>query len=392
MDVAPRGYDGVVLTSPVSFGYRRYVLRDTQWYLARLLAACLAHAGIGKRQVDGLAVASFTLHPDGAAAMAEQLGLELRFLEDLDVGGTSAVLALRRAARAVEAGEAEIVACLAADVMGKADFEALIANFSSNARDAMHPYGAAGPNAVFAMITQAYVVRHGTRREDFGKLCIAQRQNALANPHALFRRPLSMEAYLAARPVAEPLHLFDCVMPCSGGEAFLVMREARARALGLPYARLLAAMERHNAFADEDLQLAGGWGLGAEAMYAAAAAGPEAMDFLQGYDDYPVVLMMQLENLGFCAAGEATEFVRRTRFETTGSLPLNTSGGQLSVGQAGAAGGFLGMVEGIRQLTGETQGDQVAAARHGLVSGFGMVNFRRGITCGAALLAQGARA
>ena len=389
--MTPRGYDGVALAAPVSFGYRRFTLRDTQWYLARLLKACLDGAGIEKRQVDGLALASFTLAPDGAAAMAEQLGLELRFLEDLHVGGTSAVLGLRRAARAVEAGEAEIVACLAADAMGKADFEALIANFSSYARDAMHPYGAAGPNAVFAMITEAYMARHGTRREDFGKLCVAQRSNALANPHALFRRPLTLEAYLAARPVAEPLHLFDCVMPCSGGEAFLVMREARAQALGLPHARLLSAMERHNAFAEVELQPAGGWALGAEAMYQAAGVGPAEMDFLQAYDDYPVVLFMQLENLGF--ADDATQFVRRTAFEAeAGGLPLNTAGGQLSVGQAGAAGGFLGMVEGIRQLTGQVVGAQVPDARHGVVGGFGLVNFRHGVTCGAAVLGRGARA
>jgi acetyl-CoA acetyltransferase len=231
------------------------------------------------------------------------------------------------------------------------------------------------------------MARHGTRAEDFGKLCIAQRQNALANPHALFRRPLSLDAYLNARPVAEPLRLYDCVMPCSGGETFLVMREARAKALGLPYARLLAAMERHNAFAGAELQPAGGWAVGAGAMYEAAGVGPAEMDFLQAYDDYPVVLMMQLENLGF--AGDATEFVRRTEFTVEGGgLPLNTSGGQLSVGQAGAAGGFLGVVEGIRQLTGETLGRQVPGARHGVVGGFGMVNYRHGIASAAAVLVK----
>ena len=387
---APKGYDHVVLTTPVTFGYRRFTLRDTQWYLARLLAACLDQGGLEKSDVDGLAVASFTLDPDGAAAMAEQLGLNLRWLEDARIGGTSAILAVRRAARAIEAGEADVVACLSADAMGKADFEALIANFSSNARDAMHPYGAAGPNAVFAMITQAYMAEHGASREDFGRLCIAQRHNAMANPNALLRRPLNMEGYLGARPIAEPLHLFDCVMPCSGGEAFLVMSEARAKKLGLRSARLLAATERHNAFADAALQSAGGWAQGADDMYQAAGVGPEDMDFLQAYDDYPVVIMMQLENLGFCAPGAATEYVRQTSFEGDGEgLPLNTSGGQLSVGQAGAAGGFLGMVEGIRQLTGEALGYHVANARHGLVSGFGMVNFRHGVTSGAAILAAG---
>ena len=71
------------------------------------------------------------------------------------------------------------------------------------------------------------------------------------------------------------------------------------------------------------------------------------------YDDYPVINVMQLEDLGFCRKGEGADFVRRNTFTVGGTLPLNTSGGQLSVGQAGAAGGFLGMVEAMRQLTGE---------------------------------------
>ncbi len=72
---------------------------------------------------------------------------------------------------------------------------------------------------------------------------------------------------------------------------------------------------------------------------------PSDVDFLQAYDDYPVITLMQIEDLGFCAKGEGAEFIRRHEFATDGDFPLNTSGGQLSVGQAGAAGGYLGLVE-----------------------------------------------
>jgi acetyl-CoA acetyltransferase len=85
--------------------------------------------------------------------------------------------------------------------------------------------------------------------------------------------------------------------------------------------------------------------------------------------------------------GRGRCFIRTNTFETSGSFPFNTSGGQLSVGQAGAAGGHLGIVEALRQLTGETVGVRVASARHGLVSGFGMINYDRGVCGGAALLA-----
>jgi acetyl-CoA acetyltransferase len=130
----------------------------------------------------------------------------------------------------------------------------------------------------------------------------------------------------------------------------------------------------------------GGWALDKDDLYAQAGAGPQDMDFVQTYDDYPVIVSMQFEDLGFCAKNEAPAFIRKNTFTHDGSFPHNTSGGQLSVGQAGAAGGFLGLVETIRQLTGEAGARQVKDAKLGLVSGFGMINFDRGLGSGAAIL------
>jgi acetyl-CoA acetyltransferase len=254
----------------------------------------------------------------------------------------------------------------------------------------VYPYGAGGPNASFAFLTAHYMRTYGATREDFGALCVAQRTNALAYPGALFKKPLTLDEYLTARPIADPLRLYDCVMPCAGAEAFLVMHTERARALGLPHARLLGTIERHNAFADDPVQLRGGWAADRDALYAQAGVTPDEIDFLQTYDDYPVISMMQIEDLGFCAKGEAAAFVRRQTLTFDGSFPLNTSGGQLSVGQAGAAGGFLGLVEAIRQLTGAAGARAVADAKIGLVSGFGMINFDRGLASGAAILAGSA--
>jgi len=97
---------------------------------------------------------------------------------------------------------------------------------------------------------------------------------------------------------------------------------------------------------------------------------------------------MQLEDLGFCAKGEGPAFVRKHEFTHDGSFPLNTSGGQLSVGQAGAAGGYLGMVEAIRQLTGQAGGRAVRDAALGLVTGFGMVTYDRCLCTGAVILGK----
>lgn len=385
--MASRGYDDVVLAAPVTIPYMRYSTKSAHWFLGRAMAELIAAAKIRKERIDGLAVASFTLAPDTAVGLTQHLGVTARWLDHVPMGGASGIVSIRRAARAVESGDAEIVACIAGDTNHTDSFRRNTANFSQFAQDAVYPYGSGGPNTSFALLTAYYMRAHGATREDFGKLCVAQRANALKNPLALFKKPLTLDAYLNARLVADPLRLFDCVMPCAGAEGFLVMRRAMAESLGLPFARLLGAIERHNAFADDPIQDRGGWALDRDALYAQAGLGPDDIDFIETYDDYPVINVLQFEGLGFCRQGEGAAFIRANTFEVAGSFPFNTSGGQLSVGQAGAAGGHLGIVEAIRQLTGQTLGARVPNARHGLVSGFGMINYDRGLCSGAVVLA-----
>src|SRR5205814_5723347 len=137
-------------------------------------------------------------------------------------------------------------------------------------QDAVWPYGAGGPNASFALLTSYYMREYGARREDFGKLCVAQRENALSFPAALFRKPLTLDQYLNARPIADPIHLFDCVMPCAGAEGFLVMSELRADSLGLGVVAVISTCERHNAFPDDHILMRGGWVLVRDELIARA--------------------------------------------------------------------------------------------------------------------------
>jgi acetyl-CoA acetyltransferase len=195
---------------------------------------------------------------------------------------------------------------------------------------------------------------------------------------------------MSARPIADPIHLFDCVMPCAGAEAFLVCREDTAKSLGLPGVQILSTVERHNAYPADPMQVRGGWALDVDELWSMAGRERGDVDFVETYDDYPVIVMMQLEDLGFCNKGEGPDFVRSQTFTNSGSFPHNTSGGQLSVGQAGAGGGFLGLVEAMRQLTGEQIGTKVPNANAGLVSGFGMINYDRGLSSCAAILARAA--
>jgi acetyl-CoA acetyltransferase len=383
-----QSYEGVAVAVPVTVPYRRYSTRGAHWFIGQALEALLKTSGVPKEQIDGLTISSFSLAPDTAVGVTQHLGLSPRWLDHIPTGGASGVMALRRAARAVQAGDADVVACVGADTNHVDSFRQTLGAFSDFSRDASYPYGSGGPNSIFAFITANYMRSFGARREDFGRIAVAQRDNALKNPNALFKVPLTLDAYMAGRAISDPIHLFDCVMPCAGAEAFLVMREERARDLGLAHVVVRGAIERHNAFADDPVLVRGGWLPDRDDLYAQAGVEPAAIDFVQTYDDYPVIVMLQFEDLGFCAKGEGPAFVQSHTLTHDGTFPNNTSGGQLSAGQAGAAGGFLGMTEAIRQLTGAAGARAVAEAQLGLVAGFGMVTYDRCLCTGAVILGK----
>jgi acetyl-CoA acetyltransferase len=295
-------------------------------------------------------------------------------------------MSLRRAARAVQCGDADIVACVAADTNHVDSFRMMLGGFATFARDASYPYGSGGPNSIFAFITANYMRTYGATREDFGQIAVSQRANALKNSNALFKKPLTLQEYMDARPISDPLHLFDCVMPCAGAEAFLVMRDTKARELGLAYTQLRGAIERHNAYAEDPVMTRGGWLVDRHELYAQAGAAPADVDLIQTYDDYPVIVMLQFEDLGFCDKGGGSQFVRTHTLTHDGDFPNNTSGGQLSCGQPGAAGGYMGITETVRQLTGAAGARAVPDAQLGLVTGFGMVTYDRCLCTGAVLL------
>jgi len=388
---SPSSYEGVALTAPWSTDYQRYSTDTAHHWIATALSGSLQSAGLQPADIDGFSVASFTLFPDTAVGLTQHLGLCPRWLDHIPMGGASAIVAVRRAARAIQAGDADIVACVAGDTNHIDSFRQLLSSFSRFAMDASYPYGYGGPNANFALLTDRYMHEYGASREDFGHICVAQRDNALNNPRAVMKKPLTMQQYIDARPIAEPIALFDCVMPCAGAECFLVMSEEAAAKRRLPYAKLSSAIERHNAHADDPVQLRGGWTMDVDTLWTQAECSPDDIDLVQTYDDYPVISVMQIEDLGFCTKGDGTSFLNSKDLTISGDFPHNTSGGQLSAGQAGAAGGFIGMVEAIRQVTGLADTTQVINATQALISGFGMINFDRGVCSSAAVIKTGER-
>lgn len=387
--MAPRNhYDGVAVCAPVTVPYVRFSAEAAHWWAGAAMTELANSTGLGPGDIDGFCFASFTSVPDSVVGMIQHLGLSPRWIDHIPTGGASGVMALRRAARAVQSGDAEMVACVAADTNQIQSFRDGLAGFSRFSQDATYPYGFGGPNATFALLTDNFMRQYGVQREHFARLCIAQRDNALSNPLALMKKPLQFDQYMNARVISDPVHFFDCVMPCAGAEAFLVTTPERAEKLGISSARILATIERHNAYADESVQTTGGWARDIDELWESAKLGPRDMDMLQVYDDYPVIVAMQLADLGFCSKPGLPEFIEANDFTITGSLPLNTNGGQLSAGQAGAAGGFQNLTEGLRQILAQPLGAQIQNARLALISGFGLVNYDRGVCTGAAVLQQ----
>jgi acetyl-CoA acetyltransferase len=368
-------YRGITIAGCAEIPYqRRRPGGSTLALLADAFQRAIAHAGIAHADVDGLAVASFTLPPDHAIDVAWQLGLTLRWCMDDAIGGASGIDMLQHAARAIQAGDASTIVILSADHFEAGDFKHLVENYNLTTRDRLAPLGFGGPNALFALITQRYAAQHGLDRPDFAAICIAQRAWAIRNPGAVYRSELTLDDYLAAPFVAEPLCRYDCVPVVSGANAIVL----RAGGPGLSIAALGACYNVDNQEGD-------GWRTGlpeiAPALWRDAGLGPDAMDVISVYDDYPVMVLSQLHDLGFTGPD-----IPRFIADRLPGLALNTSGGQLSAGQAGAAGGMHGLVEAIFQLRHEAGGRQVSGAHHAVVAGYGMVQYRYGMCANAVIL------
>src|SRR5882757_10406756 len=148
-----RGYEDTVVAVPITGPYVRYSTHGAHWFVARALAGLLEGSVLKKSDIDGLCLSSFTLAPDTAVGLTQHLGLSLRWLDHIPMGGAAGIVALRRAVRAVEAGDAQIVACVGADTNSHDAFESTLGNFSRFTQVAVWPYGAGGPNASFALLT-----------------------------------------------------------------------------------------------------------------------------------------------------------------------------------------------------------------------------------------------
>lgn len=372
-----------VIRGAIEVPYERRTESSTAQLMASAFDKLVRETGITPRDIDGLGTASFTLRPDRCIDLAWKLGLSLRWSMDDGNGGASGLNLLQHAVAAIETGQARNIVLMAADAFKPADFQELQDNYNVTTRDLLRPLRIANPNTLFAMLTSRHMARHRLEKRDYGELVTYQRRWAQRNPNAVYRSPLSIEEYLEAPMIASPLVMFDCVPVVAGADAILV---SHADALGSGHAgvRIRAVAAAYNADHQDGDGLATGLQRAAPGLYARAGLKPADVDVVSVYDDYPVMSLVQLEELGLVDPARLQRFLQEEL--ATGKLAVNTSGGQLSAGQAGCAGGMHGLVEVARQLTGQCGERQLPAARVGLVSGYGMVEYRYGMCANAVVL------
>jgi len=337
----------------------------------------MAETGISKADIDGIVFCANVL-PDDSSYMSEHLGLRVRYTAKADYGGASSVLSIARAVAAVEAGQAEVVVCVGGG--NRADFTDLHHDAVAPPIDYAHrsfvlPYGYGGPNMQMALLQRRHMELYGTTLEQLGKISVTFRKHAQLNDNALLQGDLTVEDYVNSKLIADPIRFFDCVMRCAGAVAVIVTSEEFARRLPKPPVYIGGYEELHSYNANDispDKLETGFVGL-RDRLFARTPR--EELDFLQLYDDYPIAIVKQLEDLGFCGQGEGGKFVEQTDFSIWGDLPINTNGGLLSIGQPRLGGGYLPVTEAIRQLRGEAGPRQVKDARVGLVSGIGLMSY-----------------
>jgi acetyl-CoA acetyltransferase len=345
--------------------------------------AAIGDAGLQPAQIDGMV--TFTADTNPEIEVARNLGIgELSFFSRIHHGGGAACGTIQQAVLAVNAGVADYVVAyrgfnersghrFGSGVQGRPPAAtAESAHFSWYA-----PFGLLTPAQWVAMFAQRYLHEYGASSEDFGRIAVADRKHAATNPKAWFyEQPITLEDHQNSRWIVEPLHLLDCCQESDGAQALVVTTPERARDLAQPPVIVNAAaqgagenQDMMTSYYRESITGLPEMGLVARQLWNTSGLTPDDIQAAIIYDHFTPLTLPQLEEFGFCARGEAKDFIRDGTIELGGRLPINTNGGQL--GEAYIH-GMNGIAEGTRLIR-HTSTNQPDDVEHVLVTAGTMV-------------------
>lgn len=340
--------------------------------------AALADAGLEWGGIDGLLTTPVRTEswamPCGM--VAQEFGLNPRYIATLDVAGASGCSMVTHAAMAVATGQAHAVLCVAGQPSlshrGRDAAVKTLAGAGWAHPELEAPYGPLVPT-LYALVAQRHMAEYGTTAEQLAEVAVAMRGWAAMNPNAQRREPVTVADVLASPMVTSPLHVLDCALVSDGAAAFVVTTRDRARDMRqCPVLPLGAGSGFSHAYVGDHAALTttGAVRSGSEAFRQAGVT-PADIHVAQLYDCFTITVIVELEDLGFCAKGEGGAFVQGGRVGPGGALPVTTHGGLLSAGHPGLAGGMFHVVEAVRQLRGAAGPRQVPDAELALVHGNG---------------------
>lgn len=331
---------------------------------ARAILAALGDAGLGVADVDGM----FRYVWEGTTEMemARILGVRnLRAFGEVDYGGGAGAPTVALAALAIESGLADVVVCWRARNRSSGG-RPWASQYHATGQDQFErPYHIVRPVDGMAFHARHWIHRYGWKPELTGSVAITIREHARRNPMAMMRKPLSMDEYLSARMIADPLRLFDCCLETDAALAMVLTTAERARDLpSCPvYVQGYAMgsgpeMTAMTFFYGDELGATPNRWVAPE-LWRNTGLSPRDIDVVQFYDAFTFQIPIGFQEYGFCADGEAADYLASGEHP-----PYNTSGGGLSEAYTH---GFNLLVEGIRQVRG-TSSDQAPNVRHSMVT------------------------
>ena len=337
------------------------------------IASALTDAGLAPADVDGVIADQPGDHPHRsyALALAQRAGITPSYATDLGMGGASPAASVAHAVMAIDAGLCETVVCVHAQKQATGSAGPYRGRIWNGSEDYEEAFGAVGAIPMHAAVAARHMHEYGTTPEQLAAVAVACRRHAALNPGATLRHPITVGDVLASRWIVKPYHLLDCCLASDGAGAVVVTSVERARALRRPPTHVLGFGTGHagSVFAAPSLTTLGG-ARSAATAFRMAGITPADVDFAELYDCFTAIVIVTLEDYGFCAKGEGGAFVEGGRIEIGGELPVNTHGGLLSQGHVE---GMLHITEAVKQLRGGVveAARQVPDARIGVVSGHG---------------------
>lgn len=349
--------------------------RSEMQLAAECVKAALDDAGLSPADVDGMV--TFTIDNNEDVALVRNLGVkELRYSSRIPHGGGGSGGSIVHAAGAIAAGLADTVVVWRAMNerseyrFGQATNPGAVApGGGATGMEWAVPWGAATPACWQAMFSHRYMTEYGVTNEDLAHISVLMRKHAVNNPNAFgYQSPITIDDHQNSRWIIEPvLRLLDCCQESDGGQAFVLTSLERARDLRQPPVRITAGAQSvpypidaiTNFYQDDFTDMLSTVGM-AKQLYERSGVGPADIQVAMLYDHFSPIILQHLEGWGFCAKGEAMDFVKDGHCELDGSLPVNPNGGL--IGEAYIH-GLNSAAEGVRQIRG-TAINQIANVEH----------------------------